>query len=250
MRVFGRALVLGFMVIGCAPSGVSAAPIVAGLTPNPDGCGNRVDVTTNCSLFGGEAIASGDPFTIDFNTAGDVALFEFTFSTDTYFSVTTDPFWTDLTGPFFGVFNPLSLDSNGVPLPDSLKAVTFAVPGDPDASIPALQDVLATPDPASPDFTPLLFTQGSYLFALIGPSNFFHDSLAAGFDLDSELLNSPCEPGAAGCRFTVAFNTTPVETPAPVPEPGTLTLMAGGAIAGLIQRRRLKKRNRAESVSR
>jgi hypothetical protein len=100
---------------------------------------------------------------------------------------------------------------------------------------------------------------GDYLLALIVGStlididgslftvgvNNFHESLLSGFDCDdAELCGSF---GLLGQDF--AFN---MEVPdgAPVPEPGTLTLMAGGAIAGLIQRRRSKKRNQSESVSR
>src|SRR5262245_16554118 len=110
MRVFGRALVLGFIVVVCAPTGVSAAPIVADKTANPDGCGALAPVTPadRCNLFEIDPF-SGETLTIDFFYLQDVALFQFDLDGATTLSVTTDPFWEDPVGPYYGIFNAASL---------------------------------------------------------------------------------------------------------------------------------------------
>jgi hypothetical protein len=77
-------------------------------------------------------------------------------------------------------------------------------------------------------------------------------ALVTGFAYES--LETPFDGGdlSRGSTFSFTLNAAPdVEGPAPVPEPGTLTLMAGGALAGLLQRRRIRKRQGcSSSVSR
>jgi hypothetical protein len=103
------------------------------------------------------------------------------------------------------------------------------------------------------DHLALALGPGSYLLALYKFPNGATidlatglDSLLAGFECD---LTTSCNGAAGGNTFAFSVSTDDGGA-APVPEPGTLTLIAGGALAGLIQRRRLKKRKRAEPVSR
>ena len=255
MRVFGRALVLGVLVAVCVPAGAVAAPILVSGPGDDLGCAGLVTRTDSCSRFTVDALSS-DPLQVQFSLLEDVALLEFELLTDTLLSVATNPIWPDAAGPFFGVFNPLTLDTEGNRAPGALDVVTFAHPDGSGALVKVLFDVLDPLDPTSPDNIPVILAPGAYLLALIGPSNFFNsdplnnlESLAFGFSQD--FLTTPCAAGEPGCAFSVAFNATPVDGgPDPIPEPGTLTLMAGGAIAGLIHRRRSKKRTRSESVSR
>jgi hypothetical protein len=226
MGVFGRALVLGFLVVVCAPRGLSATPLVNGT--GGLSCGDLAPITPDerCGLF---SISSGDELTVDFSLYEDVALFQFHLDGDTILSVTTDPFWEDLSGPYFGIYDS-----------DTLDLATYLDPDGSGAFLPALFSSL---DPTDPNSAPVILGEGDYVLALVGPFNLLHESLATGFDADG-FDATECASDASGCTFALAFNAQPV------PEPGTLTLMAGGAIAGLIQRRRSKKRNRSESVSR
>jgi hypothetical protein len=237
------------MVTVCVPSGAAAAPVLLNsLTPDL-GCAGIVIKTENCSRFGADPL-SDTPLELQFSLLEDVALLEFTLATNTSLSVSTIPFWEDATGPFFGVFNALELDADGNRVEGSLEVASFTDSSG--ATIRVLQDVL---DPPNPDL-PVVLGPGSYLLALIAPGNFFNsdpssidnrESLAFGFSQD--FVATACPDDLAGCAFSITFHASAEDGgPAPVPEPGTLTLMAGGAIAGLIHRRRSKKRNRPEPV--
>jgi hypothetical protein len=165
------------------------------------------------------------PLTIDLENHSDVLLIQFTLATDSYFSVTTTPFNTsELLGPLLGVFY---LESGDV--------VTRADPAD--GEIRALGEVISPADPLAPEFTPFLLEQGTYFLAVLSPTNFFGgaplESVFAAFSNDS--APAACLPGD-GCSFSLSIS---VES---VPEPGTLTLIAGGALAGVFHRRRRKNR--------
>jgi hypothetical protein len=235
MRVLGRAAVLGFLVAVCAAVPASAASINIGTQGL---CPAQV-VATSCSLFDlGRELSS--PGTVDIANHEDVLLLQFDLEFDSFFSVATAPFNTSETlGPLLGVFNPIS---GGV-----------VTQGD----IRALGEIISPSNPSDPAFTPFLLEQGTYLLAVLSPRNLFGgaflggaeiESIFATFSNDDEAFHAPCQADE-GCGFSLAFSVSSAVDPAPVPEPGTLTLMAGGAIAGLIQRRRAKRRARIKSIS-
>lgn len=221
MRVFGRALVLGAMLVACLPTGAAAAPIVVG-----DGTACGFGLGSNCGLF--------DLFDASSTTArqdgtfgdlgDDIFLFSFHLDEATRLTVTTDS-WTPNFDPTLGLFrNTGSI----VTLADNTAARFFDI------------DPFGVVQLNLNDHIDLELAQGDYLLALVFGN--LHDSLQDGFDC------------GAGCSLdgALAFGFDASVSPVnqPVPEPGTLTLMAGGAIAGLLHRRHLKKRNRAEPVSR
>ena len=247
MRVFGRALVFAGLVGFCVPAGAAAAPIVVGVDP----VGTCLDqalvgeTTTSCSVFNVNPY-SQDPLSVQLSSSQDVVLLAFQLISDTLFSVLTTPFTSSSDGPTIGLFHSTSPGPGNT----ALSVVTFT---NPDGSIEtAIGPVISPLDPNAADPNPRLLAQGSYILALIHPSNFFGgspESLVEPFSLDSG--GTPCTDDPTGCAFSVSFTLPEDGGPAPVPEPGTLTLMAGGAIAGLVQRRRTRKRQiHSSSVSR
>lgn len=249
MRVSGRALVFAGLVTFCVPAGAPAAPIVVGVDP----VGTCLDqglvgpTTTACSVFNVNPY-SQDPLSVQLSSSDDVVLLAFELISDTLFSVLTTPFTSSFDGPTIGLFHSTS----PAPGNTALSVVTFS---NPDGSIEtAIGPVISPLDPNAADPNPRLVAAGSYLLALIHPSNFFGgtpESLLDPFTRDGD--GTLCGDDPTGCAFSVSF-TLPEDGgpgPAPVPEPGTLTLMAGGAIAGLVQRRRTRKRQlHSSTVSR
>jgi len=221
MRVFGRALVMGFVVAVCAPSAVAAAPLV-NLDPVLGDCPGGV-VAPSCQLFRLEQLTS-DPLAITLENLEDVLLVEFGLASDSFFSVTTTPFnTTELQGPVLGVFDP-----------ESGSVLTRV---DPElGEIRAVGEAISPSDGSAPTF---FLEQGTYLLALLSPTNLFGgvpiESIFAAFSNDA--FPAPCS-AEEGCAFSLSFNVTPVDEVAPVPEPGTLTLVGGGAVAALLRRRR------------
>jgi len=245
MRVFGRVLVFAGLVAVCVPAGAAAAPIVVGIDP----VGTCLDqalvgpTTTACSVFNVDPY-SQDPLSVQLSSSEDVVLLAFNLISDTLFSVLTTPFTSSSDGPTIGLFHSTSPTTGDT----ALSVVTFS---NSDGSIEtAIGPVISPLDPNAADPNPRMVAAGSYLLALIHPTNFFGgspESLLEPFTLDSG--GTPCADDPTGCAFSVSF-TLPEDGggPAPVPEPGTLTLMAGGAIAGLVQRRRTRKRQALSST--
>ena len=247
MRVVGRALVFAGLVALCVPAGAAAAPIVAGGDP----VGTCLDqalvgeTTTACSVFNVNPY-SQDPLSVQLSSSQDVVLLAFELISDTLFSVLTTPFTSSSDGPTIGLF----YSTSPAPGNTASSVVTFT---NSDGSIEtAIGPVISPLDPNAADPNPRLLAQGSYLLALIHPSNFFGgtpESLLEPFSLDAG--GTPCAEDPTGCAFSVTFTLPEDGGPAPVPEPGTLALMAGGAIAGLVQRHRTRKRQtHSSSVSR
>ena len=221
MRVFGRALILGIMVYLCAPTSAAAAPITVG---SGGSCGSGL--TLNCGLFELFAPSSTEArWDGVFGDEGsDLFLFSFSFDEATRLSVTTDSWASQNFDPTLGLFNA---DGSILTLADGTAARFFDI------------DLFGNLD----DHIDVELAQGNYLLALVFGS--LHESLQTGFDCESGcgLDGSPA--------FGFSASVSPVNDPAPVPEPGTLTLMAGGAIAGLLQRHRTRKRQlHSSSVSR
>jgi hypothetical protein len=234
MRVFGRALVLGFLVMVCGPGRVAAAPILPVLE---DGCALAAE-TTGCTFYQLESFADGQ---VTGGLQSELTVFGFGFDEETDFSVETS-FWIP------DVYNPtlVLFDSDGKILVfDEIPARFFDISPD-------------TGDNLDDQINVHLLADTTYFMALING----YTSAFQGINGQETLADYACErfvdvegepvpdcSVAASSQFSMIVNGGDGE-PEPVPEPGTLTLMAGGAIAGLIQRRRSKKRNRSESVSR
>jgi PEP-CTERM motif len=232
MRVFGRA-VLGFVFFVSAAAGASAAPI--SVAPS---CGSMDPAGVNsCSLFGELNPLSTDPVAGSLESDNQVALFELFFGAATDFSVTA----SSLTGnfdPAIGLFYAEGSDAwrvvtYGDDVEGQFRAISY------DAELGTTSDAKLS----------LTVEPGLYYLALIQQPNEFKsglgnvESLLAGFTCDNPTLCS-FESGGSGSSFTLRAGDP--DGPAPVPEPGTLTLMAGGALAGLIQHRRTRRRSLRE----
>jgi hypothetical protein len=234
MRVSGRALVLGFLFAVSAPIAASASPVLTGGGARSD-CTFGSTTLANCSLFALEALVSGE-----FESDRDVALFEFTLTDDTLFAATSSSY-------SLGGFDPsLSLFHRDG------QIVTYPDPDGSDARFPAKGiDIDGT---NFDDQLTLTLGQGSYLLGLFKFPNGATldevtglDSLLAGFECE---LTDFCDGALGTNAFSISVTATPVDGgPEPVPEPATLTLVAGGALAGWLQRRRAKKR-KSSAVSR
>jgi hypothetical protein len=220
MRVSGRALALGFLVGVCAPAAARAAPIAP----------------TTCTVLQAASCTPtriADPFspaTFDgaFATGDDLYLFLLHFDDDVQFTATTTSFVP-------GNFDPtLALYDGGgsiLQLPD---------PSGPGTTIPARFFDIDLDGQIWDDRIDLTLGAGDYLLALVfGNAG---DTLAGGFDCGS------CDFGTRGTAFSLDVSATPLDGTDPIPEPGTLTLMAGGAIAGWLHRRRARTRGHAGSL--
>jgi hypothetical protein len=129
--------------------------------------------------------------------------------------------------------------------------VQYADPNDPTAIYPA-RGVDIDPDNLNyDDMLPMMrLGPGTYYFALMQYPNSFQgsggiDSLRPGFSFDDDpLFNGGCADNPLRCNFSFSITAHPVDTN-PVPEPGTLSLLAlGSAAAGLVRRRALKVAHR------
>ena len=243
MRLFGRALILGLTVVVCVPGAASAAPILADGTTGASCDGLVATSTTTCGLFELSFSEMGGTFDFD----NDVALFQLIVPEGTLLS------FSATTTSYEGGTN---FDPSLALFYSSGQIVTFADPGGSEAMFPAKGTDIDGAD--FNDQLAVTLTGGEYLLALYKYPNGATidqitglDSLLAGFECDRLTPDSltACDGAPGGNAF--AFTATLDGVPAPVPEPGTLTLMAGGAIAGLVRRRRTRKRQiHSSSVSR
>jgi hypothetical protein len=228
------------MVALCAPAGAAASPLLDQI--GASGCTLVADPTL-CTITVIDSFADME-VTGELVPDNGVALFAFELTDPTTFSV----FTTSATSgfdPALGLFHGDDSD----PLHPLGNVVTYS---NAEGEFRAISYDIDTNTNFDAQLLDLTLDAGVYLLALVQyPNEFKNDvgsleeSLQAGFTCDDPLV---------GCAFTGGTYTFTIDVddgvPAPVPEPGTLTLMAGGALAGLIRRRRSKKRNRSESVSR
>jgi hypothetical protein len=188
--------------------------------------------TPECSLFALADFSAPLSFSGEFATLGDMALFSFTFDVETRLQIETTSFGFGRL-PAFQSFDPtLALyrsDGSIMRVPDPAGSGELILANQFDINVDSgnLDDRID-----------VVLADGSYLLALV--AGFAYESLLTEFDCGSCDLTR-------GTGFALDFRAA---APAPIPEPGTLTLMAGGALAGLIQRRRAKRRARASSISR
>ncbi len=229
MRTSRRAVVLGFLVAVCAPGGVAASPII-GATAGSS-CGSLVGASTvgTCGRF------DLNPFTpriVDgqFESGADVALFEFEFDVETILTVTTTSYADGNFDPTLGLF-----ERGG-----DILSVPYAANGGA-LGVARFFDVDPFADLLDDEFDVTL-GPGLYIMAL-----------AAGELTESLLSGFACD---VGCDFSRgnAFSFSVSAEPAggntdPVPEPATVTLVAGGALAGWLQRRRARSRTQSAPVS-
>ena len=239
MRLFSRVAVLGLLVSVCAADWAHAAPILTGST-SVSTCDAVLNLdpsthaTPNCSVFGIDAVTS--VLSGEFENDNDIALFRL-----------------DLTAGFFAFsafttsagagFDPvLALyGSDGQQLQYSTpNDGTFGVVND---------DFQGQFDARIPEFIPqLLLNPDTYFLALTQTGNMPHGLLSdtlGGFDwaFDTSCGGSCPAFGGGSGSFAVELQLAPAVTP--VPEPGTLSLLAlGSACAGLARRRRMRRQAR------
>jgi len=215
MRVFAQVLILGGLLSALAPAPVSAAPI---LLPSGDSGGSCLNVlgvaNSNCSLFSFDPLAGSNVSDLMFASNKDVALFQFFLGFDATFAVDTS-----LTGldTWLGLFRA-----------DTKEMYSYFDPVV-DAELQAF---------GSKSLEGVLLDGGRsyYLAVLLNPNGFSGTptSLLEGFACDGIDVDSGCLSG--GGRFSLGL----AAQPQPVPEPGTLALVGGGAIAALVRRRSRK----------
>ena len=215
MRVFARVLILGGLLSALAPAPASAAPI---LLPSGDSGGSCQTVlgvaNSNCSLFSFDPLAGSNVSDLMFASNKDVALFQFFLGFDATFAVDTS-----LTGldTWLGLFRA-----------DTKEMYSYFDPVV-DAELQAF---------GSKSLEGVLLDGGRsyYLAVLLNPNGFSGTptSLLEGFACDGIDVDGGCLNG--GGRFSLGL----AAQPQPVPEPGTLALVGGGAIAALVRRRSRK----------
>ena len=242
MRVLVRVCVCALTVVAIVPLPADAAPVLPGGTACPSDPSAPPDAG-NCLLLAIDPVSATleGQFTFD----NDVALFQFVLGAGEYtFSASTNSY-----DPGF----------------DPFLALYSRAPGASDASLVVVGDVFARNDnvidvidPAAPLFldAALAFQltvteQTEYILALIQAGNEAKED-TLGFTWDDPAFKcaiSMAPDCAAGefldfytgatlsGDFSLAVKVTPVDA-APVPEPGTLSLLALGAAGAALARRR------------
>ena len=197
---------------GFVPAAASAAPLT--FVTNPDG-------TLQANLNG--------TFAFD----NDVALFEFVLGDGTFDFVATTTSNAD------GGFDPaLSLFAVSEAGPISLYTYAGPEPGEVLSASVDDQDFDGGIFDAALSLT---LTRGSYILALSQTGNFVHEDFT--FDWDDPAFQCAAglicdQPSDSPLRAFAGLVTLKDTTTAPVPEPGTLSLLALGSFATAAVRRR------------
>ena len=216
MRVFGRVVILGLFCAAFARP-ADAAPIVWSQEGRP-----TCDANSNCNLFSLGALAGNATFdfSLEFASDTDFALFEFSTAGATTFLAETS---LTESFPLLGVFSndvAKTIYSYNDPENGELQAFGFS----------RLEAV------------PLAADSSYYLAVLLHPNGFSGTptSLLAGFACDGPL--NDCT--GIGANFALSLQAVSNQ-PDPIPEPGTLVLLATGLGAACARMRK----KRASSVT-
>jgi PEP-CTERM motif len=209
---------------GVSPLGIALTFVMVGMTP-------RIAHAAPIELAPGTSLTLAG----DFRTLNDVALFQFTLGEGAYnFSAMTDSLAAGGFDPFLALYFGTQLyeflDADGV--------LTPAVSDDREPGV----DVEA--------FLPLVLTRpGDYTLALAYSGNEAKPTLGFTWDDFPDVMGSlypdvTCDPGGpsfgplcGGPSYALTLALNPVDS-SPVPEPGTLSLMALGSLATACLRRR------------
>ena len=230
MRVFRRSLILGGLLWALAAAPANATPILS--SDSGVACDDVLGVVnSNCSLFSFDTSEGSRSFEdLVFASDADVALFKITTAGATTFL----PEITSSSGlflpPLLGLFND-----------DDTKSVYLNDAGEMAVALERLEGVSLAGDST---YYLAVMLSSNYVLGIPSPS------LSEGFacdGVDEVTGESPC-PG--GGTVTLNFSAIPVDGgPQPVPEPGTLTLVGGVAVAALARRRSIR-RNQRKNASR
>jgi PEP-CTERM motif len=226
-----RLAVLALTIVAFGPRETAADPLVMGATG--DACtGIVASSTVNCGLFTLNPLAE-QTLTGSFQADNDVALFQFVLT---------------------GVASVSAFTSGDATALDSLLGLFKATGSivrffstEQGAEVDAENDDISDTNFNSA-LPVLLLDPGTYFLALLQTGNDFTsgldgiDSLLAGFSFDDtpDYRGGVCAAG--GCNFSLSLTVDSGGTPAPVPEPGTLLLVALGSAAALSHRFRRRER--------
>ena len=230
-----RFAVLAVTIVALGARETAAAPLVLG-SPGVSCAGLVASTTQNCGLFALGEPSPSQTLTGSFQVDNDVALFQFILTGAAGVSAFTSGDATALDS-LIGLFSGTT--GNIVRYLDVAQGAEVDAEND-DIDFDAGNFNSALPV--------ILLDPGTYILALLQTGNDFTsgvdgiDSLLAGFSFDDtpDYRGGICAEG--GCNFSLNLTVASGETPAPVPEPGTLSLVALGSAAALA--RRLRRRQR------
>jgi hypothetical protein len=183
-------------------------------------------------------------FAGEFQTLNDVALFQFTLDGGEYnFSAITDSLASGGFDPYLALYFGTELYQ----YPNRSGVQTYAVSDDIEPGVNA-EAALRLEDPAGP----LVLTRaGDYTLALVYSGNEAKETFGFSWDDIPDVMGTlypdvACEPGGpsfgpycGGTSYSLTLSINAVDS-TPVPEPGTLSLMALGSLATAALRRRRK----------
>ena len=237
-------------IVALGPRETAAEPLLI-VVPGAPGvpgaaCGALVgDTTQNCGLFSLGEPSANQTLAGSFQADNDVALFQFILTGAAGVSAFTSGDATaldSLIGLFYG---PGSIDPiGGLDRTGDIVRYFNVVE---DGVVNARNDDISGTNLNSA-LPVILLDPGTYILALLQTGNDFTsglsaiDSLLAPFSHDDDPNYNGGICAAGGCNFALSLTVDSGETPASIPEPGTLTLVALGSAAAVARRFRRRER--------